>query len=258
MKLNINFLNPDDKLLFAKVLNRVSFCQKRHEAVFTDFFDPVRIEQFSQLVRKEFDVQQIAFGGYDGAERQIIGFFPNTTEPQINAFPIEILEINYNKKFSKNLTHRDYLGSVLGLGIERFKIGDILLNENSTVVFVHKDISSYILHNLEKVGNTKVSIQIRETTEPFQADTDEKQMNIITASLRLDSMISSIFRISRGKASDLIKAEKVFVNWKTFSSVSKNISIGDIIVLRGHGRAKINEITSKTKKDRLVINVTIW
>ena len=257
MRVNVNFLNPDEKLLFAKVLNQVYFCQKRHEKAFSDFLDPARIEQFTQIIRSEFNIKLHSFGGYENAERQMIGFFPDYLDEQDYQFPIEALEITYNKKFSKDLTHRDYLGSILGLGIDRSKVGDILLAESSTIFFVDQDISSYILMSLEKVANTKISVKRKDILEISELAKEEKQLNIIVSSLRMDSVVSAAFHISRAKSADLIRAEKVFVNWKPITNISKNISMGDIITLRGHGRAKINEVVSKTKKDRLVINIML-
>lgn len=246
---------PEEKLWFAKALEQAYYCMKNYEPCFTDFSDPLKIGELINLIGKKHEFAAMAFGGFEGSERLMAGFFPDFCEPSEDSFPIKAVEIKYNEKFSKKLAHRDFLGSILGLGLSRDKIGDILIFEGFAIAMVSDDIADYICHNLEKVSHTAVDARIVDAKEIefLKPKADEK--TIIVSSLRLDSVLSGAFNLSRGKIADYIAAEKAFVNWRSESSASKNVSAGDVITLRGVGRIKINEISGKTKKDRIVVNI---
>ena len=260
--------------LFANVLDKLFLCESRRVPTFTDFFDPVKWSSFEEaIVRQKPDVKVIAFGGANNCERRMLGFFPldfnskfgddaTTLEEMenIRSFPITKLRINFNSKFNKPPRHQDYLGSILGLGFDRGKIGDIFLADSSASygeIFVFKDISEYICDQLEKVGKVPVKVQIVTELDSYMNDMEsqetEKQVNV--ASLRLDAVVSALFKVSRGQASSLIKSEKVFVNWTPLVDCGKQIKPGDMVTLRGYGRAKIGEIEGTTKKGRLRLSV---
>lgn len=246
---------PEEKILYAKLQNQAEFCELRQKSAFSDFLDPLRCSKFSALLAKDFNISLFSFGGYDKAERKMIGFFSDESI-SVSDFPIEALEISYNSRFSKSPTHRDYLGSLIGLGIERTKIGDILPEEGSATVFVNTSISGYIIANLETVGRVKVKVAAKEF-EKTQQKEEEKIIRFTVASLRLDVLVSAAFHISRGKAAELIKAEKVFVNWVSVTNASKNLKEGDMITLRGYGRMKLQEVIAETKKGRLAVSISL-
>ncbi|MCL2399455.1 MAG: YlmH/Sll1252 family protein [Defluviitaleaceae bacterium] len=260
-------IDPALQPLFANVLDRLFLCESRHIPAYTDFFDPAKWTSFEEaIVRQKPNVQVVAFGGIKDCERRMLGFFPfeiESSEKNPLAFPIARLRISYNSKFNKPPRHQDYLGSILGLGFDRGKIGDIFLasgknsDESYAEVFVFGDISEYICDQLEKVGKVPVKAQIvteqNNCADVSRSQETEKQLNI--ASLRLDAIISALFKVSRGQAAALIKSEKVFVNWSPQTDVGKQIKPGDMVTLRGHGRARIGEIVGTTKKDRLRLTV---
>ncbi|MCD7904417.1 MAG: YlmH/Sll1252 family protein [Clostridiales bacterium] len=161
--------------------------------------------------------------------------------------------ISCNPAFSKKLAHRDFLGSVLGLGIERSKIGDIVLNEGSALVFCDEQVAEYVASSLEQVGHTKVKAEITEDASAYIATDEVKETVKTVASERADAVLSSAFNISRGAASEAIKSGKVFANWVPAESGSKKLSEGDVITLRGKGRVKLLEFMGSTKKDKLII-----
>lgn len=256
-KLLNHITNPQEKLIYAKALDKAFLANKTNTPTFSDFFDPYKVGQIKTIAENNLHLQALPFGGYEGSERCILGFFPIYSELDYNLFPIDILEISYNTKYSSGLNHRDFLGSILGLGITRDKIGDILINqqEGNAIVFVDNSISAFIIANLEKVGRT--SIKIKYATD-FSYSQKLTEKTLTLPSLRLDALISTAFNISRGKANDLIKGEKAFINWNIITSTSKNVCENDIITLRGYGRIKLLEICGKTKKDRILINIAIY
>lgn len=246
---------PDEKLLLSKALDRAAFCIKNYEMTFTDFLNPIRAFEILDFVRAETGLNTAAFGGADGCERLMAAFAPEYMSIENDVFPIVPLKVSYEAKFSKKLTHRDFLGSVLGLGIAREKVGDIVLKDGYCVVFVSEDIADYICANLEKVSRTGVKCNKFKIAEGFSVFSDVKELTLIVSSLRLDAVIAAAFKISRGAAAELIKCGKVFVNWKNEQNVSKSVAENGIITARGYGRIKIGTIEGKTKKDRIVLSV---
>ena len=195
------------------------------------------------------------YGGHEDSERMMLGF-ASSYEPLFNeSFPIVPLAITYNGRFSRQLTHRDFLGAVLSLGLDRGKIGDIILGESGAVMYVAKEVADYITENLLEIGRTTVTITPHIELTGLQATSTEKR--ITTASLRLDAVISVAFHLSRGNASALIESEKVFVNW-AIAKKTLQLSQGDIVTIRGTGRIRIDTILGSTKKDRTALMITVF
>lgn len=248
-----NFSCNEEKLDFSKVLDVFLSCQKQRKNTFTDFLNPVKSKKFIDILSKQklHDLTITSFGGHKMAERNVIGFFYDS---ECEQFPIVSILIKYNSKFSKNLTHRDFLGSILGLGIERSKTGDILLSDGFATVYVLSEISDYICSNLEKVSNTKVSAY-RSELEQTDFNQQIQKKRIIVTSLRVDVVLGNAFNLSRSKVSKLILSEKAFINWSSITNTSKVVSEKDVLTLRGFGRVEIFEFIGKSKKDRFIIDI---
>jgi len=244
--------------LFSKVSDRFFLCASRRIPTFTDFYDPAKWTVFSDTLQRQGQVEDVClctFGGAEDCERRMLGFFP-MGEDEIS-FPIARLRISHNSKFNKAPRHQDYLGSILGLGFDRGRIGDIFGDSGKGYgeVFVYEDIADYICEQLEKVGRVPVKVQrVHDSDEDIiKAQEAEEQVNV--ASLRLDVVVAALFRLSRGQVSALVKAEKVFVNWSPCTDGSKQVKAGDMVTLRGYGRARVGEVIGATKKERLRLMV---
>ena len=248
------FVQPEDKLLLAKVLDQADLSLKRREERFTFFLSPGHIFKFSKVLEHlKGDLNVMVYGGFEDAERKMIGFCPDFFDISEEDFPIKVVEIEADKRFSSKLSHRDYLGSVLGLGIDRDRTGDIMINDNKAIIIAMEDIAQYICANLFKVGRTPVKCTIKDVTGIDIAKKEVKEIFSTVPSLRLDCIVSSAFGLSRGNAKTLIESEKVQLNWETVTNASAMVDEGDMLSARGFGRAQINEIKGKTKKDRLGI-----
>ena len=245
------YKDPEDKLVFAKILDKLSLLQKNKKSTHTDFLDPISCAKFMQtLERGRYDVFISTYGGFEDAERRIILFDVEETVE----FPIVPIKVTYNQRFSKPPTHRDYLGAVLGLGISRSKVGDICLEEDGATMYVIEDIANYIIESLNQVGRVTVKASVGSLETSVYAEPKVKRITV--ASMRLDGVLSSGFNISRGKASAFIESEKVFVNWK-LGKKNHIVAVGDTITLRGVGRIKINSQLGNSKKDRIVLEVLV-
>jgi len=253
MSIENPFKSPDDKLLFAKVIDKYISTQKKQVPTHTDFIDPVRCAAFIQtLERLRLDASIVSYGGYENAERKIITFFPEQGKESPPLFIVPIA-ITYNEKFSKAPTHRDYLGAVLGLGLDRGKIGDIRLADTGAVLYVLEEVSHFIAENLNQVG--RVTVKTKAHQELDKLENTGRIKRITVPSMRLDAVLSSALNLSRGKAATLIESEKVFVNWKQ-AKKTHTIAVGDAITVRGMGRFSIDSLGGNTKKDRIVLEIT--
>lgn len=250
--------DEDERIFCARGLDRAVMAAKSFEPKFSDFADPFKTALLREIVHKElgYEIKIMSWGGTEDAERRMTGFFPEYTEPETSAFPIACVEIRHNPKFGRQLTHRDYLGSVLGLGITREKTGDILIEEGCAYVLAEKEVAEFITSNLEYVGHTKVKTALTDGYQGQSPKGTEKRLTV--SSLRLDAVLSSAFNLSRGKVSDLIKGGKAFVNWIPADSVSKTVAQGDMLTLRGVGRVKLAEVGGLTKRDRISLTVEIF
>ena len=250
-----SYCQPDEKLLLAKVLDQADLSLKKHIVCFTDFLDPSMCAKACSVLRFVRDLKFIPFGGYEDAERKMIALCPDYFGDEDIVFPLEAVRISHNQKFSSDLSHRDFLGSVLGLGIERSRLGDIVVLEGEAYCFAEEGIASYIAANLEKAGRTKVKA---ECVDLSLVKLPEKKMdikNVTVSSLRADTVFGAVFKKSRSEAQEFIRGEKASVNWITVKSVSDIINEGDILSLKGSGRGKLIEVSGTTKKGRLSITV---
>ena len=251
------FKDPEDKLQFAKVLDKLTAANKKHTTTFTDFLDPARCGAFLQILERY--TTPIINGGHPSAERKMIAFqgqedyTANEDSPIL--FPITPIAITYNQKFSKPPTHRDYLGAVLGLGLERSKIGDISLETNQAIMYAATDVAGFIVESLNQVGRVTVKAAIAQHIG--ETEDTGKQKRITVASMRLDGVLSAAFNISRSKAAMYIESEKVYVNWK-LAKKTQTINQGDQITLRGMGRLLVEAHVGTSRKDRMVLEVVVF
>ena len=209
-----------------------------------------------ETIQKELpNIRHVMFGGYSEAERKIVCFYCDNI-PEFDMF--EYIKISpVNKKFADELTHRDFLGALMNLGIERHMVGDICIVDNTAHIITFKSMSETIISELTTVKHTKVVLEIESADELKSVNRMEyKKINIPYE--RLDSIIGSIYNISRSKVNLYIDAGKVFINSKQCFSHSSKIKSGDIITVRGLGRAKFLGISALSKKGRLFAETEIF
>jgi RNA-binding protein YlmH len=239
-----------DKGRLVYLIDKVKLSKKVWKTIFTDFLTPEEQNVLKTICIKES--MKIKFLPESGeAERAVAAIYSDELE---GVFPIEVLKISGNFKFEK-LNHRDYLGAVLSLGIKREKIGDINIFDDGAEIFIHSDISSYIDLNLNKIKNTGVKTSIIDITKVRDSLQEFSDLKINIASLRLDSVVGALENKSRAKACEAIKSGEVKLNYLVVYDIASKINIGDLISIRGYGRAKIDDILGVTKKDRLSLLV---
>lgn len=248
-----SFRTSEEKLLFARLYDNFLSAQKNLRPTFSVFLDPASLSKFARIFEINMPPQfkMLIFGGAEHCERQMMCFTP---EDNVR-FPISCIEISYNKKFSRELTHRDFLGSILALGIDRKKIGDIVLGESAANAYVAEDMRDFIIYNLERVGKTAVTV--KETVAAAKISGGGKIIRITVPSLRIDAVAAACLHLSRATVTALVESEKVFINWRLAEKPSKTVSEGDFVSIRGYGRLVIHEVAGKSKKDKFILNVEV-
>ena len=190
------------------------------------------------------------FGGAAGCERVMVRFGDPEELGYEEEFPIKVLQVSpAQEKFAENLSHRDYLGAILNLGIERDVIGDILVRDKSAYVFVAEEMADYIISGLERVRHTNVKVKPAETL-PEDMLPKLKEEAVTVSSPRLDAVLSKLLQLSRGEAKNLFDAEKVTVNGRLCRNPETLLKEECGISVRGYGRFEYMGEMSETKKGK--------
>ena len=245
-------LSDDDKLLLRNVQDKISLSEKYFLPKFTFFLD----ERQCWLVKSVLDNSNFdnyfLYGGFDNAKRKMLAVAPPYSYVDFPKFPISAL--NFTFRNIDELTHRDFLGSLMSLNIERKTIGDIIVGDGQAVVFIYEAVATMVLENVKKIGRVGVEIHQGEAAE-IAVKQEYKEIKGTVASLRLDGIISLALNISREKASLLIKNKGVVINYETQFSVSTTVKENDIFSIKGFGKFTISSANGISKKGRIHITI---
>lgn len=252
----INHINrPEEKISIRKVIDKMESVMNNHISTSTDFLNPHEINlSISILNRFKDQVSYEIDGGYEDSESSIIYINPAYRyENEDNDLVLFKFETN-NK-----IKHSDVLGSILGLSIDRGKIGDILIGEKFTYFFVKREISNFIEINLTKVSkyNILLSRLSREDDISGLPKKEYEYKKVIVSSLRLDNLISKVFNLSRSKVKDMIQAELVKVNFAKETRSHLELELGDLVSVRHYGRFRLYDLEGNTKKGNSVLIVRL-
>lgn len=233
---------------YDRVMDRCHVAELRGSTEHTVFYDPEVRQFLENVLHKECSAPWDTLGGLPEAEYRIIRFNPQEQDPE--DFPLRVLTVKPLRGNSA-WSHRDVLGAVLGAGIKRDRIGDILLHSWGAQIICLKEAAAILEWQLESISRDKVAVEITETDSLVAAEADETLVTVFISGLRVDALIAAVWNLSRGDAQGLVRSEKVKVNYKTVSGASAQISEGDMISVRGYGRFVLKEIQGATRKDRL-------
>lgn len=244
-----------DEIMLMKRLKELSAAAYQRDIVtFSDFLNLNELNILHTLPAGMLSSKYICFGGYEYSERQMAAFIPDALSYGYR-YPISIIRVSpLNRRFAEPLGHRDYLGAVLNLGLERYKIGDILVFEDSAVIFCHDSMSEFLAKNLTRIRHTSVtSERIEESDFIYTPKFEEIKGSV--ASVRLDALLSLAFGTSRSKLTAYIENGKVFVNGRLITSNGYQVHDSDIVSVRGLGRFIYDGLLSQTKKGRYYVTI---
>ena len=246
--------SPEDRVLLAKVWDKIQAGIRRDIPASTCFLSPRELEMTRFLFG---DVPGLhTFGGYEDAERKMLVYLPEYLEEASlleEDSPVVCLRATYYE--ADTLSHRDFLGALMGAGIARETVGDICVGSGSCDFFVTAEIALYIAQNFLSAGRTKLSVQQIQLTEVSVPEPEIKEIRDTLASLRLDSVISSGFRIGRSLAAQYVTAGKAAIDGLPCEKPDKPIPEGCKVSVRGLGKIKLAAVGGQTKKGRISVTI---
>ncbi len=245
--------DEETKLLVRKIADKAALASKNCISLSTDFVNQNVID-YSIPIINSFDINYKLFPNYEHSERKSLILYPSFDENIDESEFITALRINNKSKF-KELDHNNYLGSIMSLGIERSKIGDIYVHENYADVICHADLADVIAYGLEKVGNNKVDIEKIDINDVSFKEPDYVLLTINTSSMRLDNIVKALINKSRDLSADIIKSGDVKINFVLEDRASCLLKKGDLISIRRYGRFLIYNENGNTKSGKVKLEI---
>ena len=243
---------PEDRVLLAKVWDKIGAGLRKNILASTCFLTPRELEMTRFLFGNLEGLH--AFGGYGDAERQMLIYLPEYLDESTltgEDSPLQCLRATFYE--GDTPSHRDFLGALMGSGIAREAVGDICVGKGSCDFFVTDEIAPYLLQNFTSAGRTKVRLQAIPLEQVSIPEPEIKEIKDTVASVRLDSIISSGFRIGRSLAAQYITAGKASLDGLPCEKPDKAVSEGCKISVRGLGKLKLATIGGQTKKGRISV-----
>ncbi|MCB6200181.1 RNA-binding protein [Extibacter muris] len=247
-------MNKEEQLLQKRLAELSDMAFTRGIVIFSDFLNLNELNILHTTPKDMFPARYETYGGYDLSERQMVAFLPDALYYEY-AYPVAVIEISpVNKKFAEELTHRDYLGALMNLGIERCKLGDIIIDGGRALLFAKEELAAYITGELTRIRHTTVQAE-QCTAGAFEYVPRYEELKGTVPSIRLDTVLSVAYPLSRSKLTAYIEGGKVYVNGKLITSNGCQLKEADRISIRGMGRLSYEGILSRTKKGRYMIAV---
>lgn len=254
----LNRLSPDGdtRLLLARALDKLETARQKNIPACTGFLSPAERAAVEGLIAACGHPAHLFYGGFEGAERTVCVFLPDWQEAEdwlAGELPLCALRAGFPA--GSGLTHRDFLGALLGLGISREKLGDFLVFDDRCDLILLAELSDFLLQNFLSAGRVKVKLAplpLSALTPPAQ---EVKTIRDTVATLRLDAVASSGFSLARAKAAALIESGKVQLNHKDCEKPDKLVCEGDVISCRGLGKCVVTQVLGQSKKGRIMLMI---
>ncbi len=247
-------MEKEEQIFRKRIQELAETAFRRDIPVHTDFLNLNEQTIFQMVSGALPPVRYELTGGFEMAERKVVCFLPSYEEVLYEP-PFDCLKISpANRRFAEELGHRDYLGAIMNLGIERAVIGDIVIKEQEAFVFVLKNMSSYVRDSLTSIRRTSVIVTLCEDAGELLKPELEAICGTVS-SVRLDAIVALAGRLSRTKAAACIEGEKVFVNGQTVTNVSRILKEGEILTILCIGKFRFANVGGPTKKGRISVTL---
>lgn len=246
-------------MLFRKRLEELanrSYANQQY--LFTGFLSAAELDIYYQMEHELSYACATLSGGTNDCERLMLRFGSEALCGYEEPFPIACIAIvPLLEKFAEVLSHRDYLGALMNLGIERSTLGDIIIEGKHAFLFCTEQMTPYILENLDKVKHTNVQCSLaKEIPKSTVVQVERKMVQV--GAMRADSMIAKVYHLSRSESLDLFRAKKVFVNGRLTENNSGSLKPEDKVTVRGYGRFCCVNIVGESKKGKLNVEVDVY
>ncbi len=265
----------EDKLLIAKVNDKINMCKEKNKIINTEFLSKYKVELIQKELNRLKEKNYLFYGGYEEADYKVLILYPDKlknsfeelkngikeeygltiAEKSINNI-IKIIRITLPKELIGTYEHRDYLSAVMKFGLTRARIGDIIPRNEGADIIVLKENAEYLKNSLQElIRFRKSEIEIKNIQALKIEEKRYEEFKISVTSNRLDNFVSEIAQLSRNKAEEIINDERVMLNSKTEVRLSRDIKENDVIVIRGKGKFKVGQIQGTNKKGKTIINI---
>src|SRR6056297_1545715 len=249
-KLLSHLHREDDRKLGDFILDKLEKVLERKSIERTNFLNPYQRKVALGLIEQINGVNHLTEGGYKKAERQRVVLFPDYLFPDHIDSSISIIKVEGNFNF-KEVTHKDFLGAILGLGIKREMVGDILVHDDYAQMIIAKEVFDFVKLNFKKVNEVPIEVIKIEKDDLVIPTRHTKEIPTTVASMRLDAVASSGFGDSRNKISRDIKNNRVKLNYKVVNDPASEVEVEDLISIRNRGRVEIAERRGLSNRDRI-------
>ncbi len=260
-------MEKEDKILLAGIEDKIRQSEDRYMITNSSFLDLRQRSLTAGRLRGRKGLIYGFYGGYEDAERVICVFFPEGFMDGDDAFqhfrnipeddPLTVIRAE-RKKGAPELSHRDYLGALMGLGIRREMAGDIIVREDGADIILLNEIADFVLQNYEKAGRAALKLSRVTPQEIILNEAEKEEVLESVASLRLDNVVSAAFHLSRGKAAEALTAGLIFVDGVNVKKPDRIVQEGEKIVFRGRGKTVLKHIKGKSSKGRTMIVLEIY
>lgn len=252
--------SEDEKLIIAKLDDKIRFCKTKNKIVNTEFLNLYQ-KQIIQKRLNELKIKNYFFdGGFKEAESKILIIYPEKIEEEIVLKSLDnimnAIKVELPNELNGQYKHGDYLSAIMRLGLVRERIGDIIVYDKEAYIIVLKENAEYIKNSLRDfIRFRKAKIEIIKLEDINSKEPEMQEISIHTNSMRLDNIVSEIAKCSRNKAEELIQNERVSINCKYEYKISKQVKVEDVIIVRGSGKFIVSEVKENPKTKRLIINL---
>ena len=247
--------DADERLVLARVMDKLEFTQNRSVPAHTFFLTLAQQEAAERLIAACGHPAHLFWGGWEGAERKLCAFPPDWMEAEAFQTGEEcpITAVTVAVPPDAKPTHRDYLGAILGLGLTREKIGDLLVGEGVCQVLLLREVERVLLTQLSQVGRARVKVTACPLAELRPPEQKTRTIRDTVAALRLDAVASTGFSLSRSKMASLISSGKLTLNGRECDKPDRVVEAGDVLTCRGMGKCVLTEVSGTSKKGRIMI-----
>lgn len=247
----------EERTVLARVLDQMERTDTRAIPCATHFLSPAQRAAAELLLSACGHPKHLFFGGYEGAERTVCAFLPDWLEGEDwvadGENPLSAVEAAFPA--GAGLTHRDLLGGLMGIGLTREKVGDILVFDGRAQIVALREAVPIILSQFDQAGRYRLRLREISLGELTPAPAEVRLVKDTVATLRLDAVVSSGFSIARGKAADLISAGRVSLNHRECAKTDKAVAEGDVITCRGFGKCVLTSVGGQSRKGRIMIEM---
>lgn len=244
----------EDKLFLSRILDKCMLCEKKSIPVDTFFLD-MHQQSFIGKIASYFPIAPFLWGGYPDAERKMLFFLPPYIDtPPAHAF--SLLRIRHHAKTAP--THRDYLGALLGLGVSRENVGDILLLPDGAEIFIKSTLEDFFLTHFKSAGRVSLETELLPLSALVLPESTASYKTCTLATLRLDAAVGAAFGVSRSVAADAVASGNVFINDIASTKISALLKEGDKIKWHRHGRVILESVGGESRKGRIFVTFRIY